>query len=175
MSVQDNFLCISASQKSNPFLMPFQCNFFFFFVVFRWFCCFWKKKEYFNGLVNNRSRNILTRSGFLFVFSVDGFSPLGTVDSSQPNENSCEGEEKSTEGVEPTHAEGFDSRQGDTGTQGREDVAEDVVSGDDLSTPAFRVHHIEAVGVQAGHAEKLGHTLCEHGDDGDGNSTNFLL
>ena len=158
--------CISASQKIEPIFDALQCNFFVFF---------FRKKDCFDGLLNNRSRNILTRSGFLLVFSVDGISPLGAVDSSQPDENPCEGEEKSTEGVEPTRTEGFKGRQGDTGTKGGEDVAEDIVSGNDLSTPAFRLHHIEAIGVQARHAEKLGHTLYEHGDDGDGDSTNFLL
>lgn len=43
-------LCISASQKSNPFLKPFQCNFLFFFsFFFCWFfdgsVFFWKKEK----------------------------------------------------------------------------------------------------------------------------------
>lgn len=47
MSVQDNFLCISASQKSNPFLMPFQCNFFFLFCCFSMVLLFLEEKGIF--------------------------------------------------------------------------------------------------------------------------------
>ena len=93
MSVQSTgqLLCISASQKSNPFLKPFQCNFlfllfffffFFFFVFFFFFfggsVFFWKKeKDYFNDLLKTDHEISLRVAAFCSSFLSTASRHLG--------------------------------------------------------------------------------------------------
>ena len=83
MSVQSTgqLLCISASQKSNPFLKPFQCNFLFllfFFFFFGGSVFFWKKeKDYFNDLLKTDHEISLRVAAFCSSFLSTASRHLG--------------------------------------------------------------------------------------------------
>ncbi len=109
------------------------------------------------------------------LFLVHGPSPSLSPYRRGPETKSTHDQETGRYRAKPTHADGFDGRQTDGAPRGRKDIADHIVPRDDLGAPAFGLHDIQTIRVQARKGKQLRDTLDEHGGHGQRDAADLLF